>query len=304
MADIPISVQAMESAPAITAAYAYILHHHADDEWVFYTNWQTPIQIKSLPSDLFTAADPQTFTPGQFAHGSIETNAVWEKRSVELYVPTTDPRLRRYFITGAAVKITAFILRINTGKLLDGTPIEYTTDAAIVASGILGQLNFNSQVISATITPEAFLSDQSVPRFSFQRTCNHVLGDAATCKVNLASSTFTKTTTILELDRNTKLVTVDLGTGISSDFFRGGRMLYQPTGEVMSVLWSDKLGTGSKVRLALRNWNPALTVGETVQITAGCRRTSDDCHTKFNNSANFGGFPFVPNRNPTISGIR
>jgi hypothetical protein len=304
MADIPTSVQAMESAPAITAAYAYILRHHSDNEWMFFTNWQTPIQILNLPSDIFTADDPQIFTPSQFAHGEIQTSATWEKRSVELYVPTTEPRLRRYFVTAAAVKISAFILRINTGKLLDETPINYTTDTAIVASGILGQLSFSGQIIAATITPEAFLSDQSVPRFSFQRTCNHVLGDAKTCKVNLASSTYTKTTTILELDRATKLVTVNLGTGISSDFFRGGKMIYQPTGETLSVLWSDKLGTGSKVRLALRTWNPALTVGEGVTVTAGCRRTTDDCHIKFNNSANFGGFPFVPNRNPTISGIR
>jgi hypothetical protein len=300
MPDLPTSQKAMETAPAITAAYGYVIHHHADDERVFYTNWQTPLEVTGLPANL-TPSSPQTFTPGQIAHGEITTSAVWEKRSTQIHIPTTDDRLRRYFVTAAAVKITVTILRFNSGKLLDDTPLAFATDGAIIASGVLGVLSFNDQTITGDLTPEPFLADQAVPRHYFERTCNHVLGNPLTCKVNLAA--FTHAATITAVNRNTKVVTVDITSPGAADYFRSGTLVLDSTGERMAVVWSDEAGPGDTVRLALRVWNPALAPGEFVTLQAGCKRTTADCKNKFNNAANFGGFPFVPNRNPSIVGV-
>ena len=39
-------------------------------------------------------------------------------------------------------------------------------------------------------------------------------------------------------------------------------------------------------------------VGDTIYLYPGCDRTLATCTAKFGNSANFGGFPFIPTKNP------
>lgn len=43
---------------------------------------------------------------------------------------------------------------------------------------------------------------------------------------------------------------------------------------------------------------PGLAVGDTIYLYPGCDRTLATCAAKFGNSANFGGFPFIPTKNP------
>ncbi len=43
---------------------------------------------------------------------------------------------------------------------------------------------------------------------------------------------------------------------------------------------------------------PGLAVGSSFEAFAGCDRTFSTCNQKFANSANFGGFPWIPIKNP------
>lgn len=43
---------------------------------------------------------------------------------------------------------------------------------------------------------------------------------------------------------------------------------------------------------------PGLYVGAPVVLYPGCDHTLNTCESKFSNSANFGGFPFIPTKNP------
>lgn len=43
---------------------------------------------------------------------------------------------------------------------------------------------------------------------------------------------------------------------------------------------------------------PALVVGMAVRLYAGCDHATATCRSRFNNLANYGGFPFIPNKNP------
>ena len=43
---------------------------------------------------------------------------------------------------------------------------------------------------------------------------------------------------------------------------------------------------------------PGLAIGDAIYLYPGCDRTLNTCHAKFGNSANFGGFPFIPTKNP------
>jgi hypothetical protein len=48
---------------------------------------------------------------------------------------------------------------------------------------------------------------------------------------------------------------------------------------------------------------PKILVGDNVTLTAGCDRTRATCVAKFNNLANFMGFPYIPTKNPYSSGL-
>jgi uncharacterized phage protein (TIGR02218 family) len=43
---------------------------------------------------------------------------------------------------------------------------------------------------------------------------------------------------------------------------------------------------------------PGLAVGQDVRLYAGCDRSTSTCLNRFNNLANFGGFPYIPQKNP------
>ena len=43
---------------------------------------------------------------------------------------------------------------------------------------------------------------------------------------------------------------------------------------------------------------PGLAVGNVLQTLPGCDRTINTCINKFNNVDNYGGFPYIPIKNP------
>lgn len=47
----------------------------------------------------------------------------------------------------------------------------------------------------------------------------------------------------------------------------------------------------------------AIEVGSGVQLTAGCDHSTSTCQSRFDNLDNYGGFPFIPTKNPFSTGI-
>lgn len=47
----------------------------------------------------------------------------------------------------------------------------------------------------------------------------------------------------------------------------------------------------------------AIEVGTEVQLIAGCDHSVSTCAARFNNLANYGGFPFIPSKNPFSTGV-
>jgi hypothetical protein len=52
------------------------------------------------------------------------------------------------------------------------------------------------------------------------------------------------------------------------------------------------------VTITLFSFPVGLASGAEVRAYAGCNRTLDECKTRFDNVANFGGMPFIPTKNP------
>lgn len=74
--------------------------------------------------------------------------------------------------------------------------------------------------------------------------------------------------------------------------------------------WLETLD-GSQRAMIVSNTSNTLTLlyplplepGQAVRLYKGCDHTTQTCAAKFNNLANFGGFPFIPTKNPFNTGV-
>ena len=73
------------------------------------------------------------------------------------------------------------------------------------------------------------------------------------------------------------------------------------------------LSCSTGIRMILSHVGTAVTIdhvmvgaksGDTFEAYAGCKHDKDDCKTKFDNMDNYGGFPFIPRKNPFDLGVK
>lgn len=291
----------IESANQISPSYAYIINYQDSAEYAFLTGYETQVTISGVPAR-FSAANPQIFMSGQIAHGEHGLSAEFERRPLTVMLTTQDVHLRRFFATASATRISIAIFRLNSTKLLTGETLVWGADTVLLNSGVVGKVSFSGQQIAAELAPEPYGQNQAIPRYFFSRTCNHKLYDSATCKVD--PTPYTYAATISEISAVQRIITLSITPpGAVADYFRAGTFLHVPTGQRFGIDWSDGGGTAGKVRVRLKYWSPDFIAGESVIVRAGCRHDTSDCTSKFSNLANFGGFPYIPDRNPTLHGV-
>jgi len=86
-------------------------------------------------------------------------------------------------------------------------------------------------------------------------------------------------------------VTIEAAGGQPSGFFVAG-MLKTADGAARMIV----AHTGNTITLTAPF--PGLSAGMTVTLYAGCDHSLAHCRDRFGNLANFGGFPFIPGKNP------
>lgn len=128
-------------------------------------------------------------------------------------------------------------------------------------------------------------------RRNYQRACPHVLYSAA-CGVPKASEVIAAT------------ITAAAGVVISAPefdaqpdgFFSGGFVEWEvEAGNYERRFVTQHVGDDLTLSTAIGN---SLIAGMSVSAYPGCDHTLSTCHSKFNNRANYGGFPFIPRKNP------
>jgi len=287
---------AEEQAPDLSAAYCYIIGT-PDGVGLFLTTWDVPVTIANLPAYL-GAADPQVFTPSQIRNGPIVINDRFEQRATALTLSAEDDKLRRYFTTAAPARLMATILRIVGANLRTDQLLDFDRHCLIAERGIISSFTFRGMEIGAAVTPEAFHEDRAVPRYYCQRRCNHTLYGTG---CGLDKDDFKWETDIVSIDAAQKeIVVTGQAPGVPETRFNAGHLYHDDTGFFFTISWSAYDGANTKLKLI--TWHPDLEVGDTLTAYYGCAHTTTDC-ALFANSANFGGFPYVPASNPTLNGV-
>lgn len=123
----------------------------------------------------------------------------------------------------------------------------------------------------------------------YQRNCPHVLYGTA---CGASAVVFRVGGTVTSIAGT--LLSVPAAAGYAVGHFAGGYATWAANG-----ITEKRMIVGHNAdAITLSAVPPGLAIGDAIYLYPGCDRTLNTCHAKFGNSANFGGFPFIPTKNP------
>lgn len=131
-------------------------------------------------------------------------------------------------------------------------------------------------------------------RAKYQLSCRHPLYNNG-CKLN--KDTFAVSAIVTSIDGFTASVTYS-DSNVTSSYFTGG-MIETTEGHFRYIITHNG-GTLQLIR-PLPSLEDAVnsSAGEaSVTLYPGCAHTVSDCRDKFSNLLNYGGYPYIPSRNP------
>lgn len=139
-----------------------------------------------------------------------------------------------------------------------------------------------------TLECESVFSSLKRPglRARYELSCRHSLYGAS-CKLSISS--FLTSGFVVGVDKT--VIIIAEAAGEADGYFTGG-LLQSETGDLRSIV--SHVGTSITVS---RTFNEDIG-GQTIHLHPGCDKLKTTCINKFNNLLNFGGFPYIPSRNP------
>jgi uncharacterized phage protein (TIGR02218 family) len=205
------------------------------------------------------------------------------RQQMEIVLPSDNVIAARYVGIVPAERVNVRILRFHRDDSPNGIVlwVGRIVSAKYEKQGALCRL--------FSVSSESALS-RPCPNRKFQGLCNHTLYDSF-CQVNPDSFKYEDEVTAV----SGATITVNgIGTE-GDDWARGGVVAWGNERRLVT----DHTGNVLTLRLPF----PESPLGETVTVYAGCDHEAATCNSKFSNIINFGGFPFVPEKDLFSAGL-
>jgi uncharacterized phage protein (TIGR02218 family) len=237
-----------------------------------------------------------TYSPEAISRGKIGQSPSDRKTVLEITVPASNTFALRFKVSTPAARARSTVQRLHRSDFP-------TPEVVTIFDGYVSSVAFeeDGKVAKIACTPVTAAQSRPVPRFSYQGMCNHVLFDDG-CKVDDTDANWRLTATATAVTGS--VVTVSGAGAFGADWWVGGFM--EVNGGDDSRLILSQSGDDLQLLLPF----PGSIVGGNVTILAGCDHLIDTCDTKFNttedtlsNVINYGGFAFVPTKNPFETGL-
>lgn len=167
----------------------------------------------------------------------------------------------------------------------------YKGETLVIHIGRVIQPKFNDDANTMTLVSSTAETQQNknILTRKFQKTCSNKIYDRI-CGLNIED--WSVEVTVTAISGLTVTFTVNDLSSYPDNYFSRG--VLHEAGIFTSVLSS----TPNKVILGREHYG--LQVGDVVKLAPGCDQTrTGPCHTLFNNTLRFMGFPNIPNTNPT-----
>lgn len=191
--------------------------------------------------------------------------------------------------------------------LYDGARVEtllvnwrQPADSAVIRTATIGKITRSDERFVAELESLVTALDQPNGRY-VTRSCDAELGDVR-CGFLLAQPGFTATGSIAAIGASETMEVAGLDA-YESGWFSSGTLTWTSgvrTGWVERIVAHRKAGNET-VFVLLPIVGPAVGVGDTFSVTAGCDKSFATCKAKFGNALNFRGFPHLPGNDAAYS---
>lgn len=205
------------------------------------------------------------------------------EKALEISLPFDHPLTQEYAYENSPPNLTMELIRAHQQDLNDTVLLWSGRVTGVSVSGRTAKLR-----VPATFS---FVLEGNTPTPRFQAPCNHVLYSTQ-CGVDPAlHQHVTTVTSISGFNLNVASLPWLDNEGAAG-------IIIGPGGESRMII--SNTGTAVQVSYAFAN----LGIGDSVTIRKGCDHALEGhCQTRFSNTARFGGFPLVPDRNPFTTSL-
>lgn len=241
-----------------------------------YTNAQTDVTINGL--QYFAQRIKRT----GIASGTQEDDNL----EVEIELPANLELVTDYAFASSPPELSVTIYRYHEDS-------NSATDWVIVWTGKVSSISVKEATAFLQVPSiMSLILAGTVPKNFYQNPCNHTLYDSR-CKV--VKATYTASTVITSVSGTTIGVTND---GFADNFLNAGEIYIPAKGERRAIV--SNVANVITINFPFHN----ASVGDGVQLFAGCNHSyQGDCKTKFSNTLNYGGYPYIPKENPFIGDL-
>lgn len=240
------------------------------------------LAFTSAGRDVLYAARTYQHTPG-LSRSAIEDAGEVMKASLKITAPENF-RVSRLFEVYPPSDVVDVVVR----RLHEDEP----TDARVVWLGRVQSVEWGPA--HSLISCESVFSQLRQPglRRIYSRNCPHLLYGSG-CRVS--SLAFEEEFVVDALSSGGFVVTSSIAGTFPNGYFAGGKIAFTATAGVVE---RRGIRAHSGDELTLSHPISSLGLGDTILAYPGCDRTKQTCADKFNNLVNYGGFPYIPVKNP------
>lgn len=238
------------------------------------------------------AEDHITFQANTYTAAGIKRSPV--KTSAELSVDEVEVQIDNVNLAFSQRAIaTDFIGRRLVVRKVFRDTLANSGNQVVVFDGRMDSPSFAERAINVRVRSWLDALHHAVPRRLFSSMCNYQHYDtwcavAKTAGTNVVTGTATSSSTV------SRLVAATL-SGFADNY-------WGPIGTLVIETGSNA-GIGREIKASYQGSNSVVTrigfpytinSGDVFTLTRGCRKTVEDCTSKYNNFANYGGFHTIP----------
>ena len=233
-------------------------------------------------SDIAVVYDGDTYNPASVYRGEIEYNAELEISKMVITTDYLNPAVSQFIATNPPQAVWVKCLKLFS----DMSPYE----ADVIFVGQISTVSISGTRASATVVGFEMFLNRPACVLKYQNQCNYTLFETG-CGLLEASYAAAKTVDSVSSDGLTVVVT---SMSEADGYYSLGYMKEFIGGYAMYRMIVSHSGTSLRLRFKF----PTDPTGA-ITIYPGCDGDIITCTDKFSNEANFLGFPYIPEKNPT-----
>lgn len=239
----------------------------------------------------------RNYLPVAVKRTSPELATAQSDRTLTVELPIDNPFALRYVATVPASPDEFTLYRYHS---TDSGP-----EVVQYFKGDVVNVGFSNQTAKVNISSAGRVLAGIIPQQTCRNLCNHVLYNS---RCSVLQANFTMDVTVTNISSNKLTLNVDGGSNMiggktlsqiltaDARYFTSG-MVSRNSYENRMVNTCVDLG-GDVAQITVLLPFQVLSVGTVLAMSAGCTHSVSNCKNRFNNLDRYGGFPYIPQKNP------